>query len=286
MKNKLILKIFISVVFIFVIVLLFYVNNNTSKNINSNKPESSEKINKKISLKTDKIKPAKTNEIVKKDLFFRTYKSQLNYTGQYHLYEDMKLNKNTGIMIYFHGDNANDFNKGKNSKRLNLLVDVSKEHNLIPIALKTPTKDLTWWKNIESNSEYINDFFINFILKKYDINKNRVLLVGYSGGAELLSEYFIYKYGQYILNGGAILFAGGSKPPINDILFNDKFVSDFNIHFYSGTNDFMHSDVLYGVEYFMKKGFATTYEYPEGEDHYNLPFYKIVNEQLENGFLK
>jgi predicted peptidase len=262
-------------------VILFTINkiyiylNDKSENNNfiTKNPSKTEKT-------TTKIIPTHKKE----DLYFEEFNSLKKIKILYHIYQDMEINEDTGFMIYFHGDNANDFNNGKNSKRINLLVNVAKKYNLLLIAIKTPSEDLTWWKDGENNAFYADEFINEFLLNEFDLNKDRVLLVGYSGGAEFLTENFIWRYLQKDYKGGTILFAGGSKP-LNNIDFNDSFIKNFSFYYYSGTEDFMHDKVLEGANFFKEKGFSVKTDYPNGEDHFDIPFYSIVEEQLKNNFL-
>lgn len=254
-----------------------------TKKLNGNKTKTNQKFRTK-----SPTKPEITSiDQPKEDLFFKDYQDKNGLISQVHIYAKMNITMSTGVMIYFHGDNANDFNNGQKSSRLNKLVRVAKKYNLLPIAIKTPANDLTWWSNGWQNSQYVNNFIKDNLFENYPINKKRILLVGYSGGSEFITENFIWRYGQNLfLGGGCILFAGGSQPEEYYNNYNLNFLKSFKMHYFSGTNDFMHDKVIKGVKYFIKKGFAVTYEYPEGEDHFDLPFSIVVEERLSQGFLE
>jgi predicted peptidase len=198
------------------------------------------------------------------------------------------MNAATGLMLYLHGDGAEEFNEGRYSIDLYWLSKVAKRNNLLLAALKTPSEDLTWWKSGLINSQYIKDFIVDYIFKNFTINKDRVLLVGYSGGAEIITSSFLKTYGQYFFTGGAILLGGGSaliKPDDEEVYYRSSFINSFKLHFFSGTEDYMNDYVTYSMNYFYDRGFYVTYEFPEGENHYYFPLADVVSDQLNNGFL-
>jgi predicted esterase len=118
------------------------------------------------------------------------------------------------------------------------------------------------------------------IFKGYTIDKSRMLIIGYSGGAEFTTLYYVPHYGQNYCGGGAILFGCGTPPRRQHSSFNDDFKKSFTFHFYAGQNDEYLDNAQKGEDYYRGLGFSVTSDYPSGINHTNIPFAKIIEEKL------
>jgi predicted peptidase len=296
LRNKRIIVLTLIVIIIILLMLLsFYLGRALSEKTRINDKSSASK-KAKISPTPDlsqgntdngQSKKSEKEEPVIGDRYFQFFRAKSGIEGQYHLYGNMRTDSNTGLMIYLHGDGAEDFDNGVNSESLNKLMNAGKKNNLLPVAVKTPSFDLTWWKDGVTNAKYLNDFFIEYLFSNFNLNKERVLLVGYSGGSELITEFFMLDYAQNLFKGATILFGGGSVQYSYDsnIMYSENFKKLFKIHYYTGTNDFMYEKAKYAARFFSKEGFNVSAQYPKGEDHYNLPMDTVVSQQLKKGIL-
>ena len=56
----------------------------------------------------------------------------------------------------------------------------------------TPDKDgsITWWEQGAANAVFFRDL-LNKMKSEYDIDSKRIWLVGYSGGAQFTTQFYI-----------------------------------------------------------------------------------------------
>ena len=134
------------------------------------------------------------------------------------------------------------------------------------------------------------------IFPKYNVDRARVLLVGYSGGAEFTTQNLVPQHADLLCGGGAVIFGGGGRPWGRGTMFAPEFVSAFKMHWYTGQDDTGCSDCSCdgfdafsastgGADYYEARGFTVTLEQPEGIDHCNIPFDMVIEEQLNAGIL-
>lgn len=107
-------------------------------------------------------------------------------SGQYHVYADgIDPKKPVGVVFHFHGDGAYEFRNP--SYKLTKIRAAAKSKNMIVVSMKAPNSSNVWWNGIEGNGDYARSLISNEIYAKYNINKNKVWLLGYSGGSEFIS---------------------------------------------------------------------------------------------------
>jgi hypothetical protein len=198
----------------------------------------------------------------------------------FHLYASLDTSKPIGLVVWLHGDGAYDFSHTADPVRK--MAALAKNYNMAFLAVKTPASDVTWWTNPGPNQAFLADLLNKEVFTKYNIDRSRVLLAGYSGGAEFLASDFISgSAASTLCGGGALLFGCGSPPSERSSTpFNANFVTNFKFHFYTGQADEYLSNAKRGSQYFMSKGFAVTTEFPPGINHTSIPFVTIFQNQL------
>lgn len=158
--------------------------------------------------------------------------------------------KSIGLVLDFHGDGAYGYNNPNSTYSLggaDGIRAVAREYNMITVSAKTPdraTGDLTWWYQGADYADYVHAL-INRVYSQYNIDKERVWLAGYSGGAQFITQYYLPEFGGsgQIENGGAVIFGGGDDPTggdpqlgtINPIPANFK--QNFRMFWGTGTAD-------------------------------------------------
>lgn len=226
------------------------------------------------------------------DVTFQDFTAANGLRGQYHLYAgSVDSGESVGLMIQFHGDGAYEFNNPNSSYSLGGTTGIRAQaaaHNMILLAAKSPDTQgtVTWWESGSSNADYARDLIVSVALSRYAIDTERIWLVGYSGGAQFVTQFLFPKYPDLIDGGGSVVFGGGGTPRVTPQPFPADLRADFPMHWYTGAEDTVGYNALRDAErgsaYYAQAGFATTLETPAGVDH-NLSgqFGPVVGEQLD-----
>ena len=124
-----------------------------------------------------------------------------------------------GLHIHFHGDGGGGYRDFPN---------VETRYDLIGVTVQAPDPNLRWGRNQGVvHGFYANDLVQNELIKKYNINLDRIFFSGVSGGAYFLSGSFIPTYGSQYAS-GAYLMCGGETPRVP--FANQQFLANFRIH--------------------------------------------------------
>lgn len=219
-------------------------------------------------------------------------------TSQFHLYADeVDTSGTVGLALYFHGDGAWEFDHPEH--RLRQMADLAAEQQLLFVALKSPDRaqGTTWWRRGSANARWLRDFLEAEVFSRYDIDRARVLLVGYSGGAEFNTYFLVAEHSDLFCGGGALMFGGGGPPGgLMTSDFEPDFVQVFRMHWYTGQDDDGHGSCTNdgfeayeaaqdGAALYRRLGFTVTEAYPPGIDHCNIPFLEVFEGQLDAGLV-
>ncbi len=232
-----------------------------------------------------------------RDVTFQTFTSSAGVPGKYHVFAaDVDDTRSVGLLVQFHGDGAYEFDNPTSSYSYGGsagLRAVAVQHNMIMLAARTPDTvgSPTWWEAGSANADYARDLIQSVVLNRYDIDPQRIWLVGYSGGAQFITRYFLPKYSSMITDGGSVVFGGGGTPAVTVQPFASSLVSGFRMYWYTGAADdgtcVGHeynalSDAQRGSAYYTTRGFSTGLETPAGVCH-NLSgkFGTVVDGQLD-----
>lgn len=111
----------------------------------------------------------------------------------------------TGLIVYLDGDGMNGVT---NPDQTPLggpggIVEVAARHGHQVLAIRTPSSDGTWWRELELNAALVDE-----VARKVaaETGALRIGLVGYSGGAQLLSKALL---GRGLCTSVAVLAGGG-----------------------------------------------------------------------------
>jgi predicted esterase len=212
-------------------------------------------------------------------------------SSTYHLYAaGLPTNEPAGLLLYFHGDGAYEF---KNPEyKLPGIVAHAKSKKMITMSMLSPDKigDETWWEDGEANAEYVREFMQQVPFAKYNINKNKIWLVGYSGGAQFITQNIVADHSDLMCGGGSIVFGGGGRPTAMARPLEASFKQNFRMHWYTGLDDTAEnaedgydaiSDAQEGFAFYESQGMQVTSQWPPGVNHDNIPEAQIVGEQLQ-----
>jgi poly(3-hydroxybutyrate) depolymerase len=218
------------------------------------------------------------------DAEFQTYSGN-GQTSQYHLYASGRSaapSTPLGVVLHFHGDGAWSFDNPDGEFALggsDGVRAVAAEFNMLCVPMRTPNSDLTWWSTGDDNADWIASLVQNLLYDKYDIDLSRIWLSGYSGGANLISRFFVPEYSSMIVDGGAVISGGGGRPwsgssTINS--FDDSFKQSYAMHWFTATGDTgwddggynAYQDAIDGEQWYIDQGFTnTSHLYPPGGGH-------------------
>lgn len=214
------------------------------------------------------------------DRTFRSFTASNGLTSQYHVYAaDLAEDEPICAVFQFHGDGAYEFEHSTSSYSLGGsrgIVAVSRERGCLTVPVLTPDTvgARTWWESGAKNAIFFRDL-LSAIKAEYRIDSERIWLVGYSGGAQFITRFYLPLYSSTIDGGGAVVFGGGGapynitpKPPAAAL------VSDFRLHWYTGADDTGRRsgynalrDAKAGEAHYAAKGFGTSHEYPADTGH-------------------
>ena len=222
----------------------------------------------------------------------QTFKATSGLSSKYHLY-DTGVTQPAGLVLQFHGDAAYEFNNPTSSYSLGGskgIIQAARSRGYITVPVLAPDTQgaVTWWESGSANADYVRDLLAH-LKTRFQVNTDRIWLVGYSGGAQFITQFYLPKHSATIAGGGAIMFGGGGTPRVTAQPFTLQ--SKFKMHWYTGANDdgSTSSDGFNalkaakdGEAWYTGKGFATTHEYPANTAHdLSGKFGGVVGAQLD-----
>lgn len=229
-------------------------------------------------------------------LLNQSFTARNGLSSKYHVYS-AGVSQPAGLVLQFHGDGAYEFRNPGSSYSLggsNGIVEQARQRGYITVPVLSPDKkgSITWWESGSANADYVNDL-VATLKTKYRIDSNKIWLVGYSGGAQFITQFYLPKYSGTIQGGGAVIFGGGGTPRVTASPFASSLKARFPMYWYTGANDNGSSssdgynalrDAKAGQAWYLKNGFATSHTYPANTAH-NLSgrFGGVVGAQLDRG---
>lgn len=222
-----------------------------------------------------------------------SFTSSGGLTSKYHVYA-AGVTAPAGLLLQFHGDGAYEFKNPTSSYSLggtNGIVAKARARNLITVPVLAPdaSGSVTWWESGSANADYVRDLIAD-LQSRYSVRTDRIWLVGYSGGAQFITQFFLPKYSSLVSGGcGAVIFGGGGKPRVAVSPLSAAVRANFALHWYTGSNDTRDSDgwnaladAKAGQAWYAANGFSTSYQWPAGVDHdLDGTFGPIVAQQLD-----
>lgn len=222
-------------------------------------------------------------------------------SSKYHVYASgLSADSVEGVVFHFHGDGAYEFTHPNDPYALGGgtgIVAEAKARGYVVVSVLSPDQagEVTWWEDGARNAGYVADL-MNAILDRYPDAAGNTWLVGYSGGSQFITQFFLPLYAGRITGGGAVMFGGGGRP--YDVVarpYPDALKERFPMFWYTGSRDNgRRSDDGYdalgdpvhgarsGVEYYAAEGFHTAYEWPRGVGHdLDHRFGAILGQQLD-----
>lgn len=230
----------------------------------------------------------------------QTFVASDGTSSQYHVFAaGLSPETVTGIIFQFHGDGAYEFTHPDSSYSLggrNGIVEAGRSRGYVVVAVLSPDeRGEMWWEDGEANAAYANEL-VTSLTQEYAPGKDNTWLVGYSGGSQFITQFFLPLYSSTLRGGGAIMFGGGGRPdPVDARPFADSLRAHFPMFWYTGAADDgtlsddgydALGDVNHGAKageaYYRQAGFVTGHFYPAGVTHdLSQRFGGVVADQLD-----
>lgn len=223
-----------------------------------------------------------------------TNRQFINYSGagkngQYHVYASgINNSKPVGVIFQFHGDGGYEFTHP--DYKLKKMAEVAKSKNMILVSMKAPNSQNVWWNDIERNGDYVRSLIQNEVYGKYNIDKNKVWIVGYSGGSEFTSYEMLEEQNDLFTGGGSIMFGGGGSPGSFARQPSAALKANFEPTWYTGLDDNMGNsdpgwsainDAREGYNFYKKQGFTKAkLVTPAGIDHFEYDEPSVLRDKL------
>jgi len=112
------------------------------------------------------------------------------------------------LVVHLHGDGGYEY-RNPNTWTSPLYGNVAKSINAVYLIPRTPQtgNGYTWWRSYSSTTWLRN--FINWEMRYYNIDKKRIFISGFSGGAQIASYNLVADYNNIFQGGGAMMLGGG-----------------------------------------------------------------------------
>lgn len=237
----------------------------------------------------------------------RWFKASNGYGAYYHRWiAHVDWSKPVGLMVWFHGDGGYEFKNPSDPYYLagpNGVIEKARESNSILIVPATPDDAdgrWTWWVwgSKTANPQFAKELIV-YLLSQYNIDRYRIWLCGFSGGAEFLSLYLLRYWGEEmgIKGGGCLMIGGGTKPPVTGDFpapsYKDNWAWEWRVGELDTGRD-ANGQILGdgfnavaaargGEQWYRERGWKTTLEIVPGKGHLMPQFYgELVQRTLLN----
>ena len=203
-------------------------------------------------------------------------------TSRYHVYaEGLDRTKPIGILLYGDGSGGYGFDNPTQSYLIggtNGLAAVAKKHNLVLVVPEAPAPGCdnadNCWYNIDlataqGKAKWASDLMTR-VKGQYPIDLSRVVVGGYSSGAQLTTQTFINAHGanQSVDLAVPIAYGGAPRGGLNAPA---EWKNDVVISWDTGTADVAYGTESYeslgGYNEYKRLGFKTDATWPAGVGH-------------------
>ena len=184
-----------------------------------------------------------------------------------------------GVVYYLDGDGQWGFDNPASPYALggsDGIVANARQRGFVTVAVRTPDSSGTWWRNGRDNADVV-DAMMDQVVDQLSLDSSdQEWLVGFSGGAQQITQYFLPEYPDAVRNGGFVVLGGGGAPIASDTGISRMASRDVHGHWYTGAADTAgNSDEGYdalgyaraGERAYAGRGVSTSAQYPAGVTH-------------------
>ena len=211
-------------------------------------------------------------------------------SSTYHLFTSKIADgKVKGVVVYLDGDGQNGVKNPESPYALGGDTGVVAEagsRGFAVIAPLPPGGESTWYGNGEKNAAYVAD-----LVKKVkgELNVTETWLLGFSGGAQGITKFYLPAHGDTLSGGGGVVITGGGGPAGG--AEKSEAPKSIPVLFLTGDQDTGTGSENYdaladskkGAAEYKAAGFAVTEEHPAGLTHDGLgsQFGTILGEWMD-----
>jgi len=207
--------------------------------------------------------------------------SSAGLTSDHHVFAaGLDWSKPVGLLVYGDGSGGYGLDAPNSSYLLdadgrNGLVAVAKEHNLLLVVPEAPGPgcdgtDNCWYDATAPQKAAWSNALIDHVERQYDIDEDRIVIGGYSSGAQWATRWFLPTYGEAQSVDLAVAIAYGGAPAV-PAKFSAAYAASTTVSFDTGTADAAYSSSSYGARgghaWYTAAGFATDAAWPAGVGH-------------------
>lgn len=211
-----------------------------------------------------------------------TYTDSAGTTSTYHLYTSgLPGGVAKGLVVYLDGDGMYGHDNPSSTWALGGsrgVVESARARGYATLSIRTPdrTGTPTFWENGRVNAAYVASLIAK---TSRDLGTSSTWLVGYSGGAQLITQFLVPAHAAGLGAGGAVIAGGGGTPRVTPTAFDPAQQARFPMHWYTGSRDDgttasdgynALTDAKKGSAWYADRGFRVSRAEPAGLDHDDL----------------
>ena len=225
------------------------------------------------------------------------YTDPAGTTSTYHLFAAAAGARPAGLVVYLDGDGMYGHRHPNSTWALGGrggVVAQAAARGYATLSVLTPDRrgERTFWENGRVNAAYVASLTARI---RAHLGVQRVWLVGYSGGSQLITKYLLPRH-PWLLStgGGAVITGGGGRPPAVAALgaVTPAAKAAYPLLWYTGSlDDGRNTDDGYdaladakrGFSWYRGRGFRAVRQEPAGLDHNDLGtrFGRVLGAQLD-----
>lgn len=185
-----------------------------------------------------------------------------------------------GLLVYADGSGGYGLDNPNSSYLLDAdgpagLVAVAKKHNLLLVVPEAPSPgcdgaDNCWYDATAPRKAAWADALVTQVKGQYATDDRRVVVGGYSSGAQWATRWFLPTYGEAQSVDLAVAVAYGGAPAV-PARFSPAYAASTTVAFDTGTADAAYTASSYGARggyaWYSAAGFATHATWPAGVGH-------------------
>ncbi len=194
----------------------------------------------------------------------------------YHLFTSAVRGPVKGLVVYLDGDGMYGHDNPTSTWALGGsqgVVAQAAERGYATLSVRTPdSSNRTFWHQGPSNASYV-EALVQAVRR--ELRVTTTWLVGYSGGAQLITQFLLPAHSASFTSGGALITGGGGAPATGGS-FAPAAVSGFSLHWHTGALDDGRNtldgynalaDARRGMAFYAARSFRATRSEPAGLDH-------------------
>lgn len=228
-------------------------------------------------------------------------------TSNYHRFaEGIDPTQPIGVILYGDGSGGSGFDYPNSEYLLDAdgesgLVAAARERNFILVVPEAPSPscgtpvayDNCWYNSSGTPSAadkaaWASDLLTQ-IKSEYDIAEDRIVVGGYSSGAQMTTRWFAPNHGEEQSVDLFVPISYGGEPADTDAVFSDEYKQNTVLVFNTGTADDAYGFASYearaGEQWYREAGFTTEPQWIDGLGHNRDDFDDVVAAAIDKHLL-